>query len=162
MADVDWRAFMARHGGAALLYARQITGTLPDAEDALHDGFVRFWRRRAGAHDQAGLFFACVRTAALDLQRANRRRGRRDQSLAAAWFDLPDDTASCSEEVEKALRGLNAAQREVVVLKIWGGLTFAEVAEVLGELPNTVAGRYRDALGKMTAALLPEVNHERR
>lgn len=161
MGDVDWRAFMARHGGAALLYARQITGTLQDAEDALHDGFMRFWRQRSRARDEAGLFFACVRTAALDLQRAARRRVRREESLAGPWFDLPDDAASRTEEVEKALRELNAAQREVVVLKIWGGLTFAEVAEVLHESPNTVAGRYRDALAKMTAALLPEVNHER-
>jgi RNA polymerase sigma-70 factor (ECF subfamily) len=36
--------------------------------------------------------------------------------------------------------------REVIVLKIWGELTFAQIAAQLGESPNTVASRYRYGL----------------
>ena len=44
-------------------------------------------------------------------------------------------------------------QREVIALKVDGGLTFAEVAACLGVSPNTAASRYRYALEKLRAAL---------
>jgi len=49
-----------------------------------------------------------------------------------------------------------------VVLKIWEGMTFAEIAHVLGESPNTAASRYRYALQKLSQYLQPlaeEVRH---
>jgi hypothetical protein len=48
---------------------------------------------------------------------------------------------------------LPAAQREVIALKIDGGLTFAEIAAVIGTSANTAASRYRYALEKLRAAL---------
>jgi RNA polymerase sigma-70 factor (ECF subfamily) len=42
-----------------------------------------------------------------------------------------------------------------LVLKIWEGMTFAEIAEVLGESPNTAASRYRYALQKLSQHLQP-------
>jgi RNA polymerase sigma-70 factor (ECF subfamily) len=44
-------------------------------------------------------------------------------------------------------------QREVTILHIWGGLTFAQVAEVLGINSNTAAARYRYALAKLRDTL---------
>ena len=41
------------------------------------------------------------------------------------------------------------------MLKIWEGLTFAEIAEVLDESPNTAASRYRYALQKLSQSLQP-------
>ena len=51
--------------------------------------------------------------------------------------------------VEGALKRLPELYREVVMLKIWGNLTFAEVACVLGIPPNTAASRYRYGLAEM-------------
>jgi RNA polymerase sigma-70 factor (ECF subfamily) len=61
--------------------------------------------------------------------------------------DLPD------EALTRALTTLPAAQREVIALKIDGGLTFAEIAAVIGTSANTAASRYRYALEKLRAAL---------
>jgi RNA polymerase sigma-70 factor (ECF subfamily) len=55
--------------------------------------------------------------------------------------------------LEQALRALPAEQREVISLKVDGGLTFAEIAALLGVSANTAASRYRYALEKMRAAL---------
>jgi RNA polymerase sigma-70 factor (ECF subfamily) len=44
-------------------------------------------------------------------------------------------------------------QREVVALKIEGGLTFAEIAAVTGTSPHTAASRYRYAIDKLRPAL---------
>ena len=44
------------------------------------------------------------------------------------------------------MRALPAEQREVLVLKIFCGLTFSEIGSLLTISPNTIAGRYRYAL----------------
>jgi RNA polymerase sigma-70 factor (ECF subfamily) len=56
-------------------------------------------------------------------------------------------------EVERALRELPPEQREVVVLRIWGEMTLAEVAAVLDVPANTVASRYRYALDRLRKVL---------
>lgn len=50
------------------------------------------------------------------------------------------------QAIEKALREVSAEQREVLVLKIWGELTFEQIAAELEISPNTAASRYRYAL----------------
>ena len=61
------------------------------------------------------------------------RRGRRIDSDLSDWLD-------------RALATLPPERREVVTLKVDGGLTFEEVAAVLGVSANTAASRYRYAL----------------
>jgi RNA polymerase sigma-70 factor (ECF subfamily) len=157
-AGQDWRRWLERQGPAALLYARQITRNYQDAEDAVHDGFLKFWRRREAARE-AGMFFAAVRSAALDQRRGGLRRRRRElaHGVSEALFEVPVEGMMRREEAERLLAELSEAQREAVVLKIWGGLTFAEAAEALGESANTVAGRYRDAIERLAER---NIHHE--
>ncbi|MGI9458249.1 MAG: RNA polymerase sigma factor [Aeoliella sp.] len=64
--------------------------------------------------------------------------------------------------VWKALRGLPTAQAEVVVLKIWEEMTFAQLAEVLEVNHDTAASRYRYAVKRLTRSLATrhwEVTH---
>ncbi len=61
-----------------------------------------------------------------------------------------------------ALRRLPVEQSEVVVLKIWEQMTFAEIASVLELSPSTVASRYRYAIAKLGKILRHqgvELNH---
>ena len=60
--------------------------------------------------------------------------------------------------VEQALRSLPAEQQEVVTLKEWGGLTFAEIASALEIPPGTAASRYRLALARLKETLLPALS----
>jgi RNA polymerase sigma-70 factor (ECF subfamily) len=55
--------------------------------------------------------------------------------------------------LERALENLPVEQREIITLKVDGGLTFAEIASVLGISANTAASRYRYALEKLRTAL---------
>jgi RNA polymerase sigma-70 factor, ECF subfamily len=159
----DWPAFLARHGSVALLYARQLTATYADAQDALHDGFLRFWTHRSAALNAPTLFFASVRSAALDLHRRAARRRRRELAHMppASLLSGPAIDSDLREQIEIALLQLPEPQREVVVLKIWSDLTFAQIAEALAESPNTIATRYRYAMRKLEQLLSPEFNHER-
>jgi RNA polymerase sigma-70 factor (ECF subfamily) len=156
VAEDAWQAWVERYEGAALLYARQWVRSAADAEDVVQEAFVRFWRVRERART-AGLLFAAVRTAGLDFRRGERRRKRREAAGAReAWF-VAGAEVERREEVARALAGLPEEQREAVVLKIWGGLTFGEIAAVTGAGANTAAGRYRYGIEKLAAALATEV-----
>jgi RNA polymerase sigma-70 factor (ECF subfamily) len=58
------------------------------------------------------------------------------------------------------LTALPVEQREVVVMKIWGRLTFPQMGEALGISANTAASRYRYALEKLRTQLSMETSHE--
>ena len=157
--DCAWRACLAELGPRLLLFARQWVRCPVDAEDIVQDAFVRCWRRhRARAAASPALFFAAVRSSALDFLR---REGRRQNREARAAGELATDaaltpslaaTADAEESagraaaLEVALGMLPVEQREVLVLKIWSELTFAEIAEVLAINPDTAASRFRYAL----------------
>ena len=55
--------------------------------------------------------------------------------------------------LQQSLRHLPPAQRDVITLKFWGGLTFAEVAQALGIPQGTAASRYRLALAALRETL---------
>ncbi len=159
---MTWNQWVDRHAPAALLFARQITGSLADAEDSVQEGFMRFWKHRHGAREPVALLYAGVRSAALDLKRSAARRRVRDEKAALQspmLTALDSDAAARRDSLERALAELPLEQREVVILKIWSELTFAQIADALQISANTAASRYRYALEKLSTLLTPEVNH---
>ncbi|WP_372367425.1 RNA polymerase sigma factor [Candidatus Uabimicrobium sp. HlEnr_7] len=59
--------------------------------------------------------------------------------------------------LEEALMQLSLEQREVIYLKIYGGMTFNEIAESTNIPMNTIASRYRYGLQKMQELLKEQV-----
>jgi RNA polymerase sigma-70 factor (ECF subfamily) len=55
--------------------------------------------------------------------------------------------------LRSSVQTLSEKLREVIVMKIWGGLTFAQIAEVLKVSHNTAASRYRYALEQLQKKL---------
>ena len=153
--DDSWRSWLDRHGPALLLLARQHCTSAADAQDAVQEGFIRFWTSRERARDVTPYLFACVRSAAMDLSRGERRRERHESQVpspSGAMFDrLEQDDQR--QAIEAALAMLPAEQRDVVVLKICGELTFAQIATAVEIKPDTAASRYRYALGRLHATL---------
>jgi RNA polymerase sigma-70 factor (ECF subfamily) len=168
--DTHWSDWLVRHGPAMLLLARQWAGSRADAEDVVQDAFVRFWRARERdgftVEDPVAYLFACVKRAAMDWQRGGRRRTRREQTVASHRGPVPADqpllTAPLEREerraaIEAALARLPEAQREVLVLKVWAGLSFPQICQALGVPPDTAASRYRYALAKLREQLAEEL-----
>lgn len=161
--DESWGNWFQLYGPKLLLCARQWTRSLADAEDVVQEAFVRYWRnqRRLGG-DPKALLFTSVRRAAFDLARRDQRRANREERAVAgldeteSLFEPLPEADDRRRAIEAALRRLSAEQREVLMLKIWGELTFEEIAQQLDIPLNTAASRYRYALGalrkEMTAA----------
>jgi RNA polymerase sigma-70 factor, ECF subfamily len=77
---------------------------------------------------------------------------------ASAWFSPPDRDYAGEQNLRRALSELPDDQREVVVMHVWGELTFSEIAELLGVSSNTAASRYRYALAKLRGSMLAKEN----
>jgi RNA polymerase sigma-70 factor (ECF subfamily) len=150
-ADSDWEQWVARHASALLLFARQQAGCEADAQDLVQDAVVESWRRwSAGAPPQLGLVYATIRHRAIDLARRDGRRAGREMAAhlesPQCWFDSGLDERERHMLIHKAMNQLTTMYRDVVTLKVWGGLTFAEIAEALEIPANTAASRYRYGL----------------
>jgi RNA polymerase sigma-70 factor, ECF subfamily len=156
-----WTVWLAERGPALVLFARQWLPVPADAEDAVQEAFVRFWRSRHKAAEPSAYLYACVRNCALDRRRSDRRRTRREEAAARpemdpSWFTGPPEQDERRAALESALRSLPEEQRSVLVLKIWGGLSFVQIAEALGVPANTAASRYHYGLAKLREQLAEE------
>jgi RNA polymerase sigma-70 factor (ECF subfamily) len=154
----DWKTCFAQLGPALLLFARRWTNSRADAEDVVQDAFVRFWRREQSPENR-GLLYAAVRSAALDRLRSEQRRSRREAAASLDGADHCEPVFAPEDESQQllaaAVERLPNEQREVVILKIWSELTFAEIAGILEISQNTAASRYRYALGALKKILQP-------
>ena len=138
-------------------YAMVLTQNRHDAEDAVQAAMVRVAlkpRALAEACHPWPYLLKIVRNEALNIARKLRPSQFPFEScdcvIESPSFEIDDELKDC---VKQALRQLPASQSEVVVLKIWEEMTFLEISEVLGQSPNTIASRYRYAIGKLTQHL---------
>ncbi|MEM7145864.1 MAG: sigma-70 family RNA polymerase sigma factor [Verrucomicrobiota bacterium] len=159
-----WDTWLANNGARLLLYARQQTRTESDAEDVLQSALIKTWKttnQNPGANlNLTPLAFTNIRRCAIDLARANSRRQSREEKIAqppVAWFDASLESKERALEIQAALQQLSPDFREVITLKIWGDLTFAQIAAVLEISPNTAASRYRYALKSLRTTLSPDL-----
>jgi RNA polymerase sigma-70 factor (ECF subfamily) len=127
----------------------------------VQEAFVRFWRARERIEEPVAYLYACVKHCALDAQRGRQRRQRREQATAKPEFESLFVGSLEQHErrvaIETALWSLPANQAEVLVMKIWGGLSFPQIAIALEISANTAASRYRYALAKLREQLATEV-----
>ena len=152
VADEKWKVCFCEQGPGLLLFARQWVRSRADAEDIVQEAFARFWRR---SHDieNRSLLYATVRSVALDLIRKDSRRARREAQAVSETEQSIEPDFEFEDESQRALGialdRLPQEQREVVVMKIWNDLTFAEIAQALEISQNTAASRYRYALAAL-------------
>lgn len=135
-----------------------ITRNQDDAEDAVQTALVRVADHPGllGRADQPWYYLLrMVRNEALLILR-RRKRALTLTSLSDLLTRTEVDEAEREETfraIWSALRKLPVQQSEVVVLKIWEQLTFAQIGEVLEISASTAASRYRYGLEKLSRKL---------
>jgi RNA polymerase sigma-70 factor (ECF subfamily) len=135
-----------------------------DAEDLLQEVFMQVWRQAGSYSQERGSPEAWIiniaRSRAIDKLRAIRRRDKSfvltDDPAAA---ESPDNIESAVGESEaklamnSALANLPEAQRRVLELAFFSGLSQTEIAERLAEPLGTVKTRMRAAIQRLRVML---------
>ena len=144
---------VAAHAPALALYARTWCAS-PD--DAVQDASCKLAALRTAPADPAAWLFRAARNAAIDLGRADRRRKRREEAVARpdGWFVEAEIDGLDAADAVAALESLPPEQREVIVARLWGGLTLEQATAAAGCAVSTAFRRYeagiaalRDRLG---------------
>lgn len=156
-----WACTYLEHREALLAYALALTGGLHQAHDLIQDVLLRLVRERPSVSEPRAFLLRCLRNAAADVRRRRRLPVAAGDEAALPFLAEPSgggcDLASA---LRLALAGLPAAQLEVIVLKVYGELTFQQIAGILERPIGTIASSYARGLDALRARLMSEVDHE--
>jgi len=159
-----------RHRGSAYLLALQMLGNREDAFDVAQDALLRFFTglgQFASGRPVRPWLLAIVRNQARDLWR--RQRVRRAESIEAAGAGLVAELVDASPDPEeaayrrelrrrvwRAISTLSADHREIIVLRDFHDLSYAEIAQLLSIKSGTVMSRLHGARAQLRARLARE------
>ena len=140
-----------RHARGLALFARQWCDC---AEDVVQEAFLKLVSERSTPRDPAAWLYRTVKNSALNAGRSERRRRIREQAAAAerpAWFESPRaresrGTAIDPEEACAQLADLPDREREVIIARIWGELSFEQIGAVLGGSSSSVHRLYQSGM----------------
>ncbi len=152
----DTRAFEAlvrRHQHQFYRLALRLLGNRSDAEDAVQEAFVAAWRRLGGFREEAA-FSSWMYRIVTNRCVALLRRQRPAVSLDDLG-DQPDPDGALPEHaaesqaraaaLQRALQNLSIEQRTCWVLRELHGLSYEDIAAIVGASPDAVRGRLHRA-----------------
>ena len=150
----DVRRYYDQHGPALVAYACSFVTDAAAAEDAVHQVFLRLLRGDTRVPDvPLAYLYRAVKNAALNVRR-NRQRDMPVETQEPC-FAHRGGNREAALALQTALGEIPEEQREVVIMRIWSGMTLEEIAATTGVPLNTVASRYRYALEKLREQLKP-------
>ncbi|HAN99561.1 MAG TPA: sigma-70 family RNA polymerase sigma factor [Planctomycetaceae bacterium] len=141
-----WRDLIRSRTGALVLYAQQWCRT---PEDVVQEAWIGLFHQAPPPERPLAWMYAVVRRRAINAGRSERRRRVHEEQAASrrpAWFAPDDRSAVDPVALAAALESLGGETREVVVARIWGELTFEEIAELIGTSVPTAFRRFRSGL----------------
>ena len=141
------------HGAALKLYARQWCQA-PD--DVVQQALIDLAACRDVPTNSAAWLFAAVRRRAISRARGERLRQRHEQEAGGCWFQWRRDREVAAEAATEALAELPLVDREIVIAHLWGRLTFAEIAPLVGTSHSTAQRKFEAAINRLQEKLAPE------
>ena len=153
-------SLVARHAPALARFAASL-GQRVDVDEVVQDTFVRAFGSIDSFRADSSLrtwLFTIERRLILDRRRSARRR-RDDTSVddvdAATEFDPLDEMVAeeAQARVRKAVERLSRLQREVFLLRVNEGLSYKEIAEILGSTEGAARVHYHNAMRAVKESL---------
>jgi RNA polymerase sigma-70 factor (ECF subfamily) len=163
------RRFYEMYRQEVYTYALSITQNVEAAEDVIHTVFCRLLDRGRPPRELRPYVFRSIRNASIDEMR--RRVAHPDSvgrcvecndTVGDSIFANHNGTADphIQFQLDEAMHTLSDDERESIVLKIYDGMTFKEIAALRRVSINTAASWYRRGLEKMKT-VMKEACHER-
>ncbi|TVU70793.1 sigma-70 family RNA polymerase sigma factor [Cobetia crustatorum] len=151
-----FRSLYDLESGRMLALAMRLLGSRDQAEDAVHDAFIKLWSnagqyRRELGNGRAWLF-SILRYRALDQLRAQGRTPRGNSDALETLADLlanPEaaaDNTQTAHQLSDCLGELELPRREPILLAFFKGLTHEQIAEKMSSPLGTIKGRIRAGL----------------
>lgn len=141
------------HGAALALYARQWCIT---PEDVVQDAFVQLARQPQLPDQAVAWLYRVVRNGAISAARSANRRRHHEAAVAARaeqWFTPAPENALDVATATRVLECLPIELRETIVARLWGGLSFEQIAELSGTSSSTAHRRYAAGLSELRERL---------
>lgn len=143
-----FEALFQAHFDRLRRYAYRFVSSWDDAEDIVHDVFLRVWDRRtelAGVGDFTAYLYTATRHQAVNRLRRRRVEDRwrgREERVASddpstALADSDSDSTTLAAALQAAIDELPPRQREVMLLR-WRQRSYDEIGRALGISPKTV------------------------
>ena len=146
--DGDAAAFhelVDRHAASLFRLARAMTANAADAEDVMQETFLGAFQQMSSFQGRSSVRTWLVGILSRQAARSHRWRLRRPsvalEGLAEEPRTGPGETSDARMDVGAALSRLSAEHRQVLVLREVEGMTYAEIAQVLGVPLGTVESR---------------------
>jgi RNA polymerase sigma-70 factor (ECF subfamily) len=142
-----------RHAAALELYARQFCDC---SEDVVQEALIELVGQARTPEDVAAWLYRVVRNKALSASRSIQRRKRRESEAAGrkpAWFERSEADLIDAAKAAEALKSLPLEQREVVVARIWGGLSYLQIGQLVGVSDSAAHRRYEAGLSALRQKL---------
>lgn len=157
-----------RYASPLLTFLFRMTGNRHSSEELLQEVFLRVWSKR-GLYRLDKPFRAWLFAIAANLCRSEHRRpavraGNLDEQSAPGRGETPEQRAIAHETskiVETAVADLPPQQRMVVVLRVWNGLNFSEIADIAGIAESTARSNMTRGLESLRKALSPQIQGAR-
>ena len=152
MTPTDLARLIDAHAATLVLCARQWCS---EPEDVVQEAFLKLSRQRKVPDDAVAWLYRVVRNGALDAAKLARRRKRRETAAArpVRWFIEPDVDGLDAATAVAALERLPLEEREVIVARHWGGLSFEQIATVVGCSASTAFRRYTAGVDQLRERL---------
>ena len=156
---IQRRAFeelVASTSAALILYARQWTDS---PEDVVQEAFLKLLAEPELPGNANAWLYRVTRHLAINALRSQVRRLHHERMAAddrSPWFVVDPANALDAQQASAALAELSADDRETVVARLWGGLTFDEIAELTSASTSTVYRRYQRGIQQLRNTLAPQ------
>lgn len=133
-----------RHARNLHAFALGLTRDADAARDVVQESFVRLLER--AEPQRVGVFLYTVARNLIrdEGRRRSVRRGTFD--VLGRLFSRRARARTANERLPDELEALPPESREIVLLKVFGGFTFAEIGDLLGIPLSTAATRYQAAV----------------
>ncbi|HEY2376295.1 MAG TPA: RNA polymerase sigma factor [Gemmatimonadaceae bacterium] len=144
---------VARHAQALARFACSF-GAIDEADDLVQDTFVRAFNSLDGFRGESSFrtwLFTIERRLLLDRRRAEKRRPIRvevQEGDAATEYDALDSMVAgeAANRVREAMKKLSPTQREVFTLRVAQGLSYKEIADLVGTTEGAARVHYHNAM----------------
>jgi len=143
------RRFYEANRSELFTYALALTRSREAAEDAIHTAFSKMLKKRRFPRELRPYVFRCVRNAAIDEHRIRKREAQVDSPFTIDESRNNGHDPELQHQMADLLMRLTDDERESVMLKIYSGMTFNEIAATRAVSINTAASWYRRGLEKL-------------